>query len=88
MAVGKFGAGSAFGFVDGYNLISQKITGLREKHISPTEDVTGLGDARSVENFPRHRKRRLVLCAWGLQVIPRAIPLSGTRGRSPMSMKC
>jgi len=47
MAVGKFGAGSAFGFVDGYNLISQKITGLREKHISPTEDVTGLGDANT-----------------------------------------
>jgi len=45
MALGKFGPASALFFVDGYNLLGQKLKGLREKATSPTEDVTALGDS-------------------------------------------
>jgi hypothetical protein len=44
MAVGKFGPGSGLLMVDGYNLISNKITGLREKASSQLTDTTGIGD--------------------------------------------
>tara|TARA_R110000824_G_scaffold1386_10_gene7086 strand:+ start:976 stop:1725 length:750 start_codon:yes stop_codon:yes gene_type:complete len=50
MAAGKFGPASVFFFVDGFNLISQKLKGIREKSTSPVEDVTGLGDSSQVND--------------------------------------
>tara|TARA_R110000824_G_scaffold185016_8_gene365944 strand:+ start:1624 stop:2373 length:750 start_codon:yes stop_codon:yes gene_type:complete len=50
MAAGKFGPASVIFLVDGFNLISQKLKGLREKHTSPVEDVTGLGDSSQVND--------------------------------------
>ena len=51
MALGKFGPVDVFFFIDGFNIVGQKIKGLREKHTSPVEDVTGLGDS-APENVP------------------------------------
>jgi hypothetical protein len=51
MAVGKFGPASAFFLVDGYNILSNKITALREKAVSLMSDGTGLGDS-AYETFP------------------------------------
>jgi hypothetical protein len=44
MAAGKFGPGSGILLVDGYNILSNKITTLSEKSISELTDTTGLGD--------------------------------------------
>lgn len=44
MAAGKFGPSSGILLVDGYNVLSNKITTLREKAISELTDTTGLGD--------------------------------------------
>ena len=44
MATGKFGPASGLLFVDGYNMLSNKITGLREKATSQLTDTTGIGD--------------------------------------------
>ena len=45
MAVGRFGPASVTFLVDGFNLLAMKVTSLRVKHISPTTESTGLGDA-------------------------------------------
>jgi len=44
MAVGKFGPASGILLVDGYNVISNKLTSLSEKAISELVTTTGLGD--------------------------------------------
>ena len=44
MATGKFGPASGLLMVDGYNMLSNKITGLREKAISQLVETTGIGD--------------------------------------------
>ena len=44
MAVGKFGPASGIILVDGYNVISNKVTSLSDKAISELTDTTGLGD--------------------------------------------
>ena len=44
MAAGKFGPGSGILLVDGYNILSNKITSLSEKSISELTDTTGIGD--------------------------------------------
>ena len=51
MAAGKFGTASAFFLVDGYNVLSNKITSLSEKAVSLMSDGTGLGDS-AYETFP------------------------------------
>ena len=45
MAVGKFGPASGICLVDGYNVLSNKITSLSEKATSEMTDTTGLGDS-------------------------------------------
>jgi len=45
MAAGKFGAASAILLLDGYNILSNKLTGLTEKAVSLMTDTTGLGDS-------------------------------------------
>ena len=44
MAVGKFGPASGVFLVDGYNMLSNKITAMREKAPSQLTDTTGIGD--------------------------------------------
>ena len=44
MAVGKFGPASGVFLVDGYNMLSNKITAMREKATSQLTDTTGIGD--------------------------------------------
>ena len=44
MAAGKFGPGSGILLVDGYNVLSNKITSLSEKASSELTDTTGIGD--------------------------------------------
>ena len=44
MAAGKFGPASGLLMVDGYNMLSNKITGLREKASSQLVETTGIGD--------------------------------------------
>jgi len=44
MAAGKFGPASGILLVDGYNILSNKVTGLTEKATSELTDTTGLGD--------------------------------------------
>jgi hypothetical protein len=44
MAAGKFGPGSGILLVDGYNVLSNKLTSLSEKASSEMTDTTGLGD--------------------------------------------
>jgi len=44
MAVGKFGPASGILLVDGYNILSNKLTSLSEKAISELTDTTGIGD--------------------------------------------
>tara|TARA_Y100000310_G_C20551324_1_gene748245 strand:+ start:116 stop:862 length:747 start_codon:yes stop_codon:yes gene_type:complete len=44
MAAGKFGPGSGLLMVDGYNMLSNKITGLTEKATSQLVETTGIGD--------------------------------------------
>ena len=44
MAAGKFGPASGQVKVDGYNMLSNKITGLREKASSQLVETTGIGD--------------------------------------------
>ena len=51
MAVGKFGPASGICLVDGYNMLSNKITGLREKISSELTDGTGIGDTFT-EQYP------------------------------------
>src|SRR3990167_1609060 len=41
---GKFGSASVFFLVDGYNLIANKLKGLRYKHTAHQERSDGLGD--------------------------------------------
>ena len=45
MAVGKFGPASGICLVDGYNVLSNKLTSLSEKATSEMTDTTGLGDS-------------------------------------------
>lgn len=45
MATGKYGSASIFFLVDGYNLISNKLKGLRFKHTEKNERTDGLGDS-------------------------------------------
>ena len=51
MAVGKFGPASGICLIDGYNMLSNKITGLREKISSELTDGTGIGDTFT-EQYP------------------------------------
>lgn len=51
MAVGKFGPASGICLVDGYNMLSNKITGLREKISAEVTDGTGIGDTFT-EQYP------------------------------------
>jgi hypothetical protein len=44
MATGKFGPASGLLMVDGYNMLSNKITGLTEKATSQLVETTGIGD--------------------------------------------
>jgi len=44
MAAGKFGPASGILLLDGYNLLANKVTGLREKASSQLTDTTGIGD--------------------------------------------
>jgi hypothetical protein len=44
MAAGKFGPGSGILLLDGYNVLSNKVTSLSEKSISELTDTTGIGD--------------------------------------------
>ena len=44
MAVGKFGPASGVFLVDGYNMLYNKITAMREKATSQLTDTTGIGD--------------------------------------------
>lgn len=48
---GKFGSASVLLLVDGYNLITAKLKGLRFKHTALQEETTGLGD-RWAEHTP------------------------------------
>lgn len=44
MAAGKFGPGSAICLIDGFNVLSNKLTSLSETSTSEMADTTGLGD--------------------------------------------
>jgi len=44
MAAGRFGPGSGILLVDGYNVLSNKLTSLSEKASSELTDTTGIGD--------------------------------------------
>jgi len=45
MATGKYGSASAWFLCDGYNLIANKLKGLRHTHTALTERTDGLGDS-------------------------------------------
>ena len=51
MAAGKFGPSSGIMLIDGYNVLSNKVTALTEKNTSAMSDGTGLGDS-AYETFP------------------------------------
>jgi len=51
MATGKFGPASGICLLDGYNMLANKITGLREKITANQVEGTGLGDTFT-EQFP------------------------------------
>lgn len=51
MAAGKFGPSSGIMLIDGYNVLSNKVTALTEKNTSLMSDGTGLGDS-AYETFP------------------------------------
>jgi hypothetical protein len=44
MAAGKFGPESSLLLLDGYDILSNKVTSMRHKITSPVTDTTGLGD--------------------------------------------
>lgn len=52
MATGKYGSASVIFLVGGYNLIANKLKGLRYKHEALQEETTGLGDSWA-EHTPR-----------------------------------
>ena len=56
MAQGKFGPASSILLLDGYNILSNKVTSMRHKITSPTTSMTGLGDTFE-ENAPIGVKR-------------------------------